>query len=258
FVFSNNGSRFIMRRVNYGSYPQGTSTDYLSDGLTCENYIQFLRDLNINTILVSYIDPRADHLSCMSNFANNDIYIMALLDGPAGQLDYVDGGWQRDLYATGIGTIDSLAGYSNTLGFAVGVFPLYDIATPNLPFCEAAVRDMKQYMLDRSYRAVPVGVLLQGYPNTFDPSGQEFVDETEDYLQCDSLSADFIGPFVFSTALYDNCKPQEHLDSLIARYSDAKLPTFISAIFCDERDYKELDTIYSSDGLNAFAGAMVA
>ena len=115
-------------------------------------------------------------------------------------------------------TIDEFAGYSNTLAFLSGNEVINNASNSNCaPYVKAVTRDMKQYIGDRSYRAIPVG-----YSAADVDANQQLMAE---YLNCgtDDQRADF-----YAINDYSWCDPSSFeisgWDTLVANYSSYGLP----------------------------------
>jgi len=115
-------------------------------------------------------------------------------------------------------TIDQFANYSNTLAFLSGNEVINNATNTNCaPYVKAVTRDMKQYIGNRGYRAIPVG-----YSAADVAENQQLVAE---YLNCGTNDArsDF-----FTINDYSWCDPSSFTQSgwstLVTNYTNYGLP----------------------------------
>jgi hypothetical protein len=125
--------------------------DPLEDDARCERDIPYLKALGINTLFTAYLHPGVSHNTCMQRFRDADIYIIAGLSGISEE-DNIGGTWSYTLQQRHYSIADSLAPFSNLLGFL--------LMNPDLhysPVLKATVQDLKEHLQTAGYRPVPVG-----------------------------------------------------------------------------------------------------
>ena len=169
--------------------------------------------LGINTLRVYTIDNSANHDSCMNALADAGIYLALDVntpkysirqDKPAQSYNHV---YLQNIFAT----IDEFQGYKNTLLFFSGNEVINNVPTSvTAPWIKAVTRDMKQYIGNRKYRAIPVGY-----------SAADIDDnrlETAEYMNCgtDDERVDF---FAFND--YSWCDPSDFVTSGWSKKVDA-------------------------------------
>ena len=132
--------------------------DPLRDNGDCSRDVLHLKDLHANAVRTYYIDTSEDHSDCMALFAQAGIYVMVDFMAPGFVLDLVNPVWNDVLYNQYTSVIDTMHNYTNLLGFILGDDDISGISQNNSgPYLKAAVRDMKAYIRQKSYRPIPVG-----------------------------------------------------------------------------------------------------
>jgi hypothetical protein len=167
---------------------QTIALDSISDGLTCARDVPLLLKLGINTIITSGFLTAADHSACMRIFEEAEIYVVALINGNIDTGLRVNGTvWKFLDYSTYdayFKVVDSLAVYSNLLGFMVDLTDYRADRLAFLPRFKAYVRDIKDHIARRGYRTIPVGA------NGFNHGKSKLVAQ---YMSCggSEVAADF-------------------------------------------------------------------
>ena len=150
-------------------------------------------------------------------------------------------------------TIDQFEKYSNTLLFFSGNEVINDVKTSAAaPYVKAVTRDMKQYMGNRKYRAIPVGY-----------SAADIDDNREEaahYFNCgtDDERSDF---FAFND--YSWCDPSDYKTSTyeekVKAFSDYSIPIFLSEFGCvkTKRKFGEIAAIYGTKMTPVYSGGLV-
>ncbi|KAI1659097.1 glycoside hydrolase family 72 protein [Daldinia decipiens] len=158
--------RFIISGVVYRSY--GLSADMLADDRIedLEHAIPLLRELGINTLLISYIDVTKSHKACMNLLAEHEIYVLVsiksvfpVFNHNATMMSYTSKSMQRFFRA-----VEHLASYPNLLGFTIPNSSIKDLAPAIAgPMVRAIVRDIRRYLgllaVKKHQRVVPVGLV---------------------------------------------------------------------------------------------------
>jgi hypothetical protein len=246
--------------------------DGLAGSEQCKRDIHFLQQLGINTILVLSVITR-DHAYCMRLLENAGIYVILILNGLNEDAQVVDGAtvlpWDYTTYSRFFARIDAFHKFSNTLAFA---FELTDISEEDstwTPKIKAAARDMKEYIANRKYRAIPVGSFEYDHMTT----------SFADYMRCgnSSDSVDFHGVKTIWT-LNKTSETQGPLqaeqtfrsrdprclnasiaeDRLVGQFKDYPIPTIILN-GCEAKynhTFDEVSTIYRNLS-NTFSGVIV-
>lgn len=148
-----------------------------------------LKKLGVNTILASSVITAAEHAYCMRLLEDAGIYVILILNGLNEDAQVVDGArllpWDYTTYARFFARIDAFRKFSNTLAFAFELTDMSDDASHFTPMLKGAARDMKEYIANRKYRAIPVGSLEH------DHATSSFAD----YMRCGAPgeSVDFHG-----------------------------------------------------------------
>jgi len=165
--FYENGTQFFMKGIAYQEEfgPGGSTTsskvkyiDPLADVKSCKRDVPLLAELRTNTIRTYAIDPEADHDECMEMLDKAGIYVIADLSEPNLSINREDPLWDVDLFDRYKKVIDSLAKYSNVIGFFAGNEVSNDATnTEASAFVKAAVRDTKKHIRDNHERWMGVG-----------------------------------------------------------------------------------------------------
>ena len=175
--------------------------------------------LGINTVRVYTIDNTANHDACMDLLAKNGIYLALDVNTPKYSLNRADpSSSYNDVYLQNIfSTIDTFQGYSNTLLFFSGNEVVNDDSTTSAaPYVKAVTRDMRQYINNRGYRAIPVGY------SAADVSSNRF--EMAQFMNCgtDDERSDF---FAFNDYSWCNSDFQTSgWDKKVQLFGDYSIP----------------------------------
>jgi hypothetical protein len=190
----------------------------------------------------------------MELFANAGIYILADLSEPGLSINRDDPQWNVALYQRYTGVVDAFHNYTNVLGFFAGnEVTNNDTNTDASPFVKAAIRDMKSYMSEMNYRAIPVGYSANDDANTR-------VYEA-DYFNCgdSSVRADFYG-----INMYEWCGDSNYVSSgyqaRTEQFSNLTIPAFFSEYGCNAvqpRQFTEVQALYGSNMTSVWSGGIV-
>lgn len=118
------------------------------------------KKLKINTVRIYTIDNSKDHTECMKELADAGIYLALDINTPKYSIRRDKPGQSyNSVYLQNVfATIDEFQKYDNTLLFFSGNELINNVPTSiAAPYVKAVTRDMKQYMGNRGYRAIPVG-----------------------------------------------------------------------------------------------------
>ncbi|CAK4030722.1 carbohydrate-binding module family 43 [Lecanosticta acicola] len=269
FFYENNGTQFFIRGVAYqqdysggGSNGNGSDTstqtykDPLTDADQCKRDIPYLQQLQTNTIRVYAINPDENHDDCMQQLAAAGIYVVADLSAPVDgeSINRDSPTWDDSLYERYTSVIDSMANYTNVLGFFAGN------EVSNAPnntdasaFVKAAVRDSKAYIKARNYRTIGVG-----YATNDDA---DIRVNMADYFNCgDTASAiDFWGYNVYSWCGKSSFQ-QSGYEDRTKEFSTYSVPVFFAEYGCNEvqpRLFTEVGALFGDEMTGVWSGGIV-
>ncbi|EKG19813.1 Glycolipid anchored surface protein GAS1 [Macrophomina phaseolina MS6] len=265
FFYSNNGTQFYMRGVAYqpeynadaasaSDDPNNRYIDPLADPETCKRDLEYLKELNTNTIRVYAVNPEMNHDECMTALQDAGIYVVADLSSPGRSIISDDPSWDDSLYDRYTSVIDALAPYNNTLGFFAGNEVSHRANnTDASAFVKAAVRDSKAYIAERNYRAIGVG-----YATNDDA---EIREAMEDYFNCGSQeeSVDFWGYNIYSWC-GDSSFRESGYDEQVEKFADYPVPVFFAEYGCNvvqPRKFTDIPVLYGDQMNDVFSGGIV-
>ena len=238
-----------------GSTSDTDYTDPLADVSSCQRDVPILKALGTNVIRTYAIDPTADHTQCMQLLNDNGIYVISDLSAPSLSINRADPAWNDELYARYTSVVDSLANYTNVLGFFAGN------EVSNAPnntdasaFVKAAVRDTKAYIKSKNYRTIGVG-----YATNDDASIRI---DMADYFNCGSNTAnaiDFWGYNIYSWCGDSSYEASGYADRT-AEFQNYSVPAFFAEYGCNTpspRQFTEVDAIYGSNMTSVWSGGIV-
>jgi hypothetical protein len=255
-AFYQGSERFYIRGVDYQpGGGTGVETDPISESSTCERDIPYFKQLGINTIRVYAVDNSANHDTCMNALAAAGIYLILDTDTSLYSLNRNDPAESyNSVYLQSVfATIDEFAGYSNTLAFLSGNEVINEANNTNCaPYVKAVTRDMKQYIGDRNYRAIPVG-----YSAADVAQNQQLMAE---YMNCgtNDQRSDF-----YAINDYSWCDPSSFTtsgwDTLVQNYTGYGIPLFMSEYGCitNGRTFQEVSALYNTEMTGVFSGGLV-
>ncbi|KAF2219949.1 family 72 glycoside hydrolase [Elsinoe ampelina] len=268
FFYGGNGTQFYMRGVAYqqefstnsSSLESGDATsegyrDPLADEAACRRDVPLLAELRTNTIRVYALDPTANHDACMQLLNDAGIYVVADLSEPAQSINRNSPSWNDNLYARYTAVVDSMAQYSNVMGFFAGN------EVSNAPnntqasaFVKAAVRDTKAYIRDKNYRTIGVG-----YATNDDADIRE---NMANYFNCgddQSAAIDFWGYNIYSWC-GDSSFQESGYDVRTEEFSTYSVPVFFAEYGCNTpspREFSEVGALYGSQMNDVWSGGIV-
>ncbi|ODQ67059.1 hypothetical protein NADFUDRAFT_81674 [Nadsonia fulvescens var. elongata DSM 6958] len=259
FYYSNNGTQFYLKGIAYQADTavagSGQSfVDPLGDIDTCKRDLPYLKSLNTNTLRVYAINTTLDHDDCMNLFAENDIYVIADLSQPSESINRDDPTWSVELYKRYTDVVDAMHGYTNVLGFFAGnEVTNNNTNTDASPFVKAAVRDMKSYIKEKDYRAIPVGY------STNDDADTRV--QMADYFNCgdDADRVDFYGINMYEWCGSSTFEKSGYADRT-DEFKNLTVPVFFSEYGCNEvrpRQFSEVAALYSDDMTDVWSGGIV-
>ncbi|KAK4694639.1 1,3-beta-glucanosyltransferase GAS5, partial [Lecanoromycetidae sp. Uapishka_2] len=238
-----------------GNGGSSDAVDPIADESTCTRDITEFQKLNINTVRVYTIDNSANHDACMSALSAAGIYLALDVNTPKYSInqDSPADSYNAEYLQSIFATIDEFSKYSNTLLFFSGNEDINSVATTiSAPYVKAVTRDMKQYIANRKYRAIPVGY-----------SAADIDDnrvETAHYMNCgtDDERSDF---FAFND--YSWCDPSTFATSTwqqkVQAFGNYSIPIFLSEYGCVKttRQFQEVATLYGSQMTSVYSGGLV-
>lgn len=262
--FYQNGTQFFMKGVAYQAdiSTQGPSVtgqsyhDPLADETACERDVPYLQELGTNVIRVYAIDPTKNHDKCMKLLDDAGIYVISDLSEPKTSINRDTPAWDDQVYKRYTSAIDSLAGYSNVMGFFAGneVSNMYN-NTDASAFVKAAVRDMKAYIKSKKYRTIPVG-----YATNDD---KDIRAQLANYFDCGNAEdrAEFWGYNIYSWC-GDSSYTKSGYDQRTAEFQNYSIPVFFAEYGCNipvgtPRQFTEVQALYSSPMTDVFSGGIV-
>ncbi|KAF2429678.1 hypothetical protein EJ08DRAFT_698174 [Tothia fuscella] len=181
-----------------------------------------MKKLGVNSVKVDYSDS-TDMDRCMAMYSDAGIYCV----GNAPSFSRGESiPWRSETFEKIKRSIDAFSKYSNTAGFTLGEGNAQagSEKTFTAPFFKAAIRDIKAYMHDRSYRKIPVGYADSDLDNS--------PHLLADYLTCapdPEANADFL------TLHYDghcanynnNSQVKKHMEQFASSWNSINVPAIL-------------------------------
>ena len=177
--------RFLIKGTSYlprlpGGKPFGTESqvDPFDEARISElkRDIEIFKEIGLNTIQVSHLDPSKNHGKAMDLLAEAGIYVLVTicdeLDTPSFKYrdqNRCDPNFDVGSYYTeallkrALKVVDELSSYPNALGFTISGDVIKHVEeTKMAEVCRAAVRDVKAFLAMRGGRCPPVGISVKG------------------------------------------------------------------------------------------------
>lgn len=171
-------TRFYLKGIDYQPGGSSKNLDPLSDTSICGRDIPKFKELGVNTVRVYSVDNSADHTDCMKQLQDAGIYLVLDVNSPKYSIrrDKPGPSYNADYLQSVFATIDEFAQYDNTLAFFSGNEVINNDAgsTKTAPFVKATTRDMRQYIVERGYRKIPVGYSAADVSDTRMQTAQYF------------------------------------------------------------------------------------
>jgi len=267
--YSNNGTQFFIKGVAYqsgilqggGGTTSDTNTGYtdpLGDATICKRDIPLLQQLGANTIRTYAIDPTKDHSQCMALLDAAGIYVISDLGEPNTSINREDPEWNVHLMKRYTDVVDSLANYTNVIGFFAGNEVSNNISyTGASAFVKAAVRDTKAWIKSKNYHAMGVGYAADDLPAVR--------GNVAAYFNCGPI-ADQIDFWGYN--IYEWCGNSDYVTSgysqRVEEFSEYSVPSFFAEYGCNTqgggaagRKFTEVAAIYGSNMTQVFSGGIV-
>lgn len=268
YLYNDDGSRFYIRGIAYQE--QGTAgnnafleptdfTDPLINSAGCTRDVQYLKDLNVNTIRVYSVDSTKNHDSCMQTFSSAGIYTIIDLSLPVnGSLDRNAPSWSTNLLDLYTNTIDAFSGYNNVLAFNVGnEVVIADNGTAAAAYVKAAARDVKAYLKSKSSSALVGYAAIDGTPAWRNPLAS--------YLSCDPSGGnkDSTAIDLYGLNNYEWCGDSTYEASYAGTngdYSGYNVPAYFSEFGCvvsgQTRTWQEVTALFGSQMSPVWSGGL--
>lgn len=226
--------------------------DPLSDPKICLRDIPYLVKLGVNTIRVYSINPLKNHDICMEELMNNNIYVVTDLSEPNTSIIRNDPHWDNVLWERYKSVIDCMIKYPNLLGVFAGNEVTNDITnTYASPFVKAAIRDLKQYLVEKNYRKVPIG-----YSTNDDVATR---DNLAKYFICGDVSADFYGINMYEWCGYSSFETSGYKERT-DEFKNYPIPIIFSEFGCNlvrPRPFTEIKELYGKEMSKVWSGGIV-
>ena len=190
----------------------------------------------------------------MNQLQEAGIYVIQDLSNPSASINRDSPQWTTDLFASYAAVVDSMANYTNVLGFFAGNEVSNSVnTTAASAFVKAAVRDMKAYIQTKNYRTIGVG-----YATNDDATIRQ---NMADYFNCGDQSSaiDFWGYNIYSWC-GDSSYTESGYDQRVAEFSNYSVPAFFAEYGCNTvqpRTFTEVQALYGSNMTGVFSGGIV-
>ncbi|EHK19401.1 glycoside hydrolase family 72 protein [Trichoderma virens Gv29-8] len=263
--FYANGTQFFLKGIAYqqdssanGAIATNTKfVDPLADEANCKRDIPLLSELGTNVIRTYAIDPTADHSACMSLLNDAGIYVISDLSNPQQSIDRGNPQWNVDLFTHFQQVVDSFANYSNVIGFFVGNEVTNNASTTSASaYVKAAVRDVKQYIKDKKYRAMGVGYAAD--------DDQDIRNQIAAYFNCGPTeeSVDFFGYNVYEWCGEKTFETSGY-NRILDFFQNYSVPVFFAEYGCNlpngaaGRIFQETGALYAHNMTAVLSGGIV-
>jgi 1,3-beta-glucanosyltransferase GAS1 len=182
------------------------------------------------------------------------IYVVSDLSEPSTSINRESPTWDTDIYSRYTAVVDAFQGYNNVLGFFAGNEVSNNVTNTNAsPFVKAAVRDVKAYIKQKGYRAIPVG-----YATNDDAAIRE---DLANYFNCGDAedSVDFWGYNIYSWCGKSSFETSGY-DDRTKEFSTFNIPVFFAEYGCNDpapRVFTEVQALYGSQMTDVWSGGIV-
>jgi len=254
-AFYRGKERFYVRGIDYQPGGASANIDPLADPKVCRPDIAKFKKLGINTIRVYSTDNSKNHDTCMNELAEAGIYVVLDANNPLYSINRDDPHTSYNaIYLQSVfATIDTFAGYSNTMAFFSGNEVIHDHANTTLTarYVKATDRDMRRYIKERGYRKILVGY------SAADVTENRL--QTAQYFNCgtDEERSDF---FAFND--YSWCSTnflESGWNKKVENFAGYGLPIFLSEYGCNHnvRDFGELESLMHENMTSVYSGGLM-
>lgn len=232
--------------------------DPLANTAACTRDVPKLKQLGANTIRTYALDPTANHDTCMSLLDAAGIYVISDLGEPNLSIDRTSPEWNTELYTRYTSVVDSMAKYTNVIGFFAGnEVPNNLTYVQSSAFVKAAVRDTKAYIKSKGYRAMGVG-----YAADDDATVRANVAA---YFNCGDVASqiDFWGYNIYEWCGASSYQTSGYADRT-KEFTGYSVPAFFAEYGCNTqgggaagRKFTEVAALYGPDMSPVFSGGIV-
>jgi hypothetical protein len=184
------------------------------------------------------------------------IYVISDLGEPSTSIDRSNPTWDVNLYKRYTSVIDTLAPFTNTIGFFAGNEVPNNLSyTASAAYVKAAVRDSKAYIKSKSY--------TQGVGYAADDD-QTVRAQVASYLNCGDASStiDFWGYNIYEWCGDSSFQESGYADR-VKEFATYSVPSFFAEYGCNKpggaasRKFSEVAALYGSDMTPVFSGGIV-
>ncbi|KAK3325815.1 Glucanosyltransferase-domain-containing protein [Apodospora peruviana] len=254
-AFWQGSTRFYVRGVDYQPGGSSAMKDPLADTTGCQRDVSEFKKLGINAIRVYMVDNSVNHDTCMKALADAGIYVIIDANNPLYSInrDSPAESYNTKYLQSVFATIDEFIKYDNTLAFFSGNEVVNDSLNSTLSalYVKATTRDMRQYIVNRGYRKVPVGY------SAADVSQNRM--QLAQYMNCgaEDERSDF---FAFND--YSWCNSNFETAGWaykVKNFTGYGIPVFLSEYGCktNGRDFGEVAALMSSEMTAVYSGGLM-
>ncbi|CCK69001.1 1,3-beta-glucanosyltransferase KNAG_0B05690 [Huiozyma naganishii CBS 8797] len=226
--------------------------DPLAEPSICLRDLPYLNKLGVNTIRVYSIDPTKSHDVCMEALKKENIYVLIDLSEPDVSIIRDNPVWSVEIWKRYKDVVDSMEQYPNVLGFFAGNEVTNDNTnTDASPFVKAAIRDLKKYMEEQKYRAIPVGYSTNDDVDTRMSLAQYYV--------CGDVTADFYGINMYEWCGYSSFGTSGYKERT-EEFENYPVPVFFSEFGCNlvrPRPFTEVGALFGPKMSKVWSGGLV-
>ncbi|EFR04589.1 1,3-beta-glucanosyltransferase gel3 [Nannizzia gypsea CBS 118893] len=256
FFYKTSGQQFFIKGVAYQDSDNTVDSynDPLANPKGCRRDVPLLKELHANVVRVYAIHPEKNHDECMRLFADAGIYVLADLAEPSQSINRDTPEWDVKLYDRYTSVIDSLAKYTNVIGFFAGNEVTNDRSTTDVSaFVKAAVRDMKAYIYEKGYRQMGIGYATD--------DDADIRRNLAAYFDCgiDDERIDFWGYNIYEWCGDSTFETSGYADRT-KEFAKYNVPVFFAEYGCNTiqpRRFSEVQAIYGPQMTGVWSGGIV-
>ena len=197
--FTSTGEQFFMKGIAYQLSP----ADPLLDATVCESNFALMAAAGTNVIRTYHVDPWQDHSPCMSILAKYGMYLILDVDTFNTTISQETPAWDYYQMRSYQHVVAAFAQYDNLLGFFCGNEIVNTAAgTIASPYIKASVRDVKSFIAEQGYRAIPVGYSAADIAE-IRPAFQNYLVCNDGATNNDQSAIDFFGLNIYEWVMID-------------------------------------------------------